>query len=87
MDISEKIMDGRIFFSIVMIYDYLEVVRLFFLMGVDEYIVDNDGWNVLYIVSYYGYVIIFELLLEFGVEVDCMIRDNLIFFFFVVKSG
>lgn len=87
MDISEKIMDGRIFFSIVMIYDYLEVVRLFFLKGVDEYIVDNDGWNVLYIVSYYGYVIIFELLLEFGVEVDCMIRDNLIFFFFVVKSG
>lgn len=87
MDISEKIMDGRIFFSIVMIYDYLEVVRLFFLKGVDEYIVDNDGWNVLYIVSYYGYVIIFELLLEFGVEVDCMIRDNLILFFFVVKSG
>lgn len=55
--------------------------------GVDEYVVDDEGWNVLYIVSYYGYVIIFELFLEFGVGVDCWIKENLIFLFFVVKSG
>lgn len=40
--------DGLVFLYIVFCYSYLELVSFFLMYGVDMYVVDKNGWNVLY---------------------------------------
>lgn len=47
-----------VFIYIVVWYGNLDIVRYFFFLGVNVYLVDEEGWIVLYWVSVGGYVIV-----------------------------
>lgn len=53
--------DGLVFFYIVFCYSYLELVNFLFIYGVDIYVVDKNGWNVLYYLVKDGIVVVVDV--------------------------
>lgn len=77
---------GKIFFLVVVVVNQFLIVEDLLNLGVEFNVIDYQGCLVLYVVVIYGFLGVFLVVFNFGVQVDLEVRDfeGFILFYMVI---